>query len=129
MTQGLGRDIAVLFQEWSAAYPDRFLPPRKTQYSFNKRLSGPHCRSERAENLVPTGIFRSYVSLAWAITLPVTFAQLFFIECSMVLAKVKPGIFISAGHGMISVSVDVFQPPTASSFDFRVLRRAPVAFS
>ena len=37
--------------EWSAARPDRTLPPGKT-----RRLGGPQGRSGRAENLVPTGI-------------------------------------------------------------------------
>ena len=42
--------------EWSAARPGRSLPPVKTRYPFYGRLSGPQGRSERAENLVPTGI-------------------------------------------------------------------------
>jgi len=42
--------------EWSAARPGRTLPPGKTRYPFYRRLGGPQSRSERAENLVPTGI-------------------------------------------------------------------------
>ena len=42
--------------EWSAARPDRTLPPGKTRYPFYRRLGGPQGRSGRAENLVPTGI-------------------------------------------------------------------------
>ena len=42
--------------EWSAARPDRTLPPGKTPYPFYRRLGGPQGRSGRAENLVPTGI-------------------------------------------------------------------------
>ena len=42
--------------EWSAARPDRTLPPEKTRYPFYRRLGGPQSRSGRAENLVPTGI-------------------------------------------------------------------------
>ena len=42
--------------EWSAARSGRTLPPGKTLYSFYRRLGGPQSRSERAENLVPTGI-------------------------------------------------------------------------
>ena len=42
--------------EWSAARPGRTLPPGKTQYLFYRRLGWPQGRSERAENLVPTGI-------------------------------------------------------------------------
>jgi len=42
--------------EWSAARPGRTLPPGKTRYPFYRRLGGPHGRSGRAENLVPTGI-------------------------------------------------------------------------
>jgi len=42
--------------EWSAAHPGRTLPPGKTRYPFYRRLGGPKGRSERAENLVPTGI-------------------------------------------------------------------------
>jgi len=42
--------------EWSAAGPGRTLPPGKTRCPFYMRLGGPHCRSGRAENLVPTGI-------------------------------------------------------------------------
>ena len=42
--------------EWSAARPGRTLPPGKTRYPFHRRLGGPHGRSGRAENLVPTGI-------------------------------------------------------------------------
>ena len=33
------------------------LPLGKTRYPLYRRLGGPHGRSERAENLVPTGIF------------------------------------------------------------------------
>ena len=43
--------------EWTAACPDRTLPPRKTQYSFYRRLGGPQGRSELEENLVPPGFF------------------------------------------------------------------------
>ena len=32
------------------------LPPGKTRYPFYRRLGGPQDQSERAENLVPTGI-------------------------------------------------------------------------
>jgi len=42
--------------EWSAARPFRTLPPGKNRYPFYRRLGGPQGRSERAENLVPTGI-------------------------------------------------------------------------
>ena len=42
--------------EWSAARPDRTLVPGKTRYPFYRRLGGPQGRSERAENLVPSGI-------------------------------------------------------------------------
>ena len=42
--------------EWSAARPGRTLPPGKTRYPFYKRLGGPQGRSDRAENLVLTGI-------------------------------------------------------------------------
>jgi len=42
--------------EWSAARPDRTLPPGKTRYPFYRRLGGPQGRSWRSENLVPTGI-------------------------------------------------------------------------
>ena len=42
--------------EWSAARPGRTIPPGKTRYPFYRRLGGPQGRSERAENLVPTGI-------------------------------------------------------------------------
>jgi len=42
--------------EWSAARPVRTLPPGKTRYPFYRRLGGPQGRSERAKNLVPTGI-------------------------------------------------------------------------
>jgi len=42
--------------EWSAARPGRTLPPGKIWYPFYRRLGGPQGRSERAENLVPTGI-------------------------------------------------------------------------
>jgi len=41
--------------EWSAARPDRTLPPGKTRYLFFMRLGGPQGRSGRAENLVPPG--------------------------------------------------------------------------
>ena len=42
--------------EWSAALPGRTLPPWKTRYPLYTRLGGPHGRSGRSENLVPTGI-------------------------------------------------------------------------
>ena len=42
--------------EWSAARPGRTLPPGMTRYPFYRRLGGPQGRSERAENLTPTGI-------------------------------------------------------------------------
>jgi len=43
-------------REWSAARPGRTSPLGKTRYPFYRRLGGPQGRSERAENLVPTGI-------------------------------------------------------------------------
>ena len=42
--------------EWSAARSGRNLPPGKTRYPLYKRLGGRQGRSERVENLVPTGI-------------------------------------------------------------------------
>jgi len=42
--------------EWSAARPDRTLPPGKTRYPLYRRLGGPQDQSGGAENLVPTGI-------------------------------------------------------------------------
>jgi len=42
--------------EWSAARPDRTLPPGNTWYPFYRRLGGPQGRSGLAENLVPNGI-------------------------------------------------------------------------
>ena len=42
--------------EWSAARPGRTWPPGKTRYPLYRRLGGPQGRSERAENLVPTGM-------------------------------------------------------------------------
>jgi hypothetical protein len=42
--------------EWSAARPGRTLPPGKTRHPFYRRLGGPHGRSGREENFVPTGI-------------------------------------------------------------------------
>ena len=47
---------AALGGEWSAARPGRTLPPGKTRYPLYRRMGGPQGRSERAENLVPTGI-------------------------------------------------------------------------
>jgi len=43
--------------EWSAARPGRTLSPGKNRYPFYRSLGGPHVRSRRAENLVPTRIF------------------------------------------------------------------------
>jgi len=43
--------------EWGVSPTPRLpLPPGKTRYPFYRRLGGPHGRSGRAENLVPTGI-------------------------------------------------------------------------
>ena len=42
--------------EWSAARPDRTLPPGETRYPFYRRLGGPQGRSGQVENLIPTGI-------------------------------------------------------------------------
>ena len=39
--------------EWSAARPDRTLPPGKTRYPLYMRVGGPQGRSGRAENLAP----------------------------------------------------------------------------
>jgi len=62
VAQRLGRGIALLFHdrctrrgEWSAAGPDRTLPPGKTRYPLYRRLGGPQGRSGRAENLAPPG--------------------------------------------------------------------------
>jgi len=62
VAQRVGRGIALLFHdrgtrrgEWPAARPGRTLPPGKTRYPLYRRLGGPQDRSERAENLVPTG--------------------------------------------------------------------------
>ena len=46
----------VVRGERSAARPGRTIPPRKTRYPLYRRLGGPQGPSERAENLVPTGI-------------------------------------------------------------------------
>ena len=56
VAQIVGRGIALLSYEWSAARPGRTLPLGKTRYPLCGRLSGPQGRSGRAENLVPTGI-------------------------------------------------------------------------
>jgi len=63
VAQRVDRGIALLFHdrgtrrgEWSATRPGRTLPPVKTRHPFYKKLRGPQGRSERAENLVPTGI-------------------------------------------------------------------------
>ena len=42
--------------EWSAARPDRTLPPGKSLYPLYRRLGGPQGRSGRTENLFHTGI-------------------------------------------------------------------------
>jgi len=42
--------------EWSAARPERTLPPGKTRYPYYRSLGGPQGRSGRVENLFPTGI-------------------------------------------------------------------------
>jgi len=42
--------------EWSAARPGRTLPSAKARYRLYRRLGGPQGRSERARNLVSTGI-------------------------------------------------------------------------
>jgi hypothetical protein len=57
VAQKVGRVIAALEgDEWAAARPGRTVPPGKTRYPLYRRLGGPHGRSGRAENLVPTGI-------------------------------------------------------------------------
>ena len=61
------------------------------------------------------------MSLAWALTLPVMFAQLFLIQCSMVLGNVRSRILISSCYVMFSVSVEIHHPPTANTFHFREL--------
>ena len=48
--------MALEGSEWSAARPDRTLPPGKTRYPFYRSLGGPQGLSGRAENLVSTGI-------------------------------------------------------------------------
>ena len=47
---------ALEWVEWPAARPGHTLPPGKTRYPFYRRVGGLQGRSERAENLVPTGI-------------------------------------------------------------------------
>jgi hypothetical protein len=62
VVQRVGRGIALLFhdrgtrREWVVSSTPRPLYPRETRYPFYRRLGGPHGRSGRAENLVPTGI-------------------------------------------------------------------------
>jgi hypothetical protein len=63
VAQRVGRGIALLFHdhrtrrgEWPAARSGRTLPLGKSRYPLYRRLGGPQGRSERAENLVPTGI-------------------------------------------------------------------------
>jgi hypothetical protein len=48
--------VALEDGEWSAARPGRTLRAGKTRHPLYRRLGGPQGRSERAENLVPTGI-------------------------------------------------------------------------
>jgi len=56
--------------EWSAARPGRTLPPGKTRYPFYRRLCGPQGRSERSENLVPTGIRSPDLSARSSVAIP-----------------------------------------------------------
>ena len=63
LAQRVGRGIALLFHErgtrrgeWSAARPDRTLPPGKSRLPVHMRLDGPQVRSGWMEKLVPTGI-------------------------------------------------------------------------
>jgi hypothetical protein len=41
--------------EWSAARPNRTLPPGNTRYPLYRRMGGPQGQSGRAENLAPLG--------------------------------------------------------------------------
>jgi hypothetical protein len=41
--------------EWSAARPDRTLPPEKTRYPLYRRLGGPQGQSGQAKNSPPPG--------------------------------------------------------------------------
>jgi hypothetical protein len=61
--------------------------------------------------------------------LPVTIAQLLFIDCSKLFVEMTPRIFISVWYNMFRTFVFVLHPPTASALDFLVFRRAPVALS
>ena len=62
VVQRVGRGIALLFHDrgtrrrWVvSSTPRPHFPPRKTRYTFYRRLGGPQGRSGRVENLVPTG--------------------------------------------------------------------------
>jgi hypothetical protein len=65
VAQRVGRVIAVLLHDrgtrrWVSGQqhaPAALYPPGKTRYPLYRRLGGPHGRSERAEDLVPTGIW------------------------------------------------------------------------
>ena len=56
--------------EWSAARPGHTLPPGKIRYPFYRRLGGTQGRSERAENLVPTGIRSRIVQPGSSVAIP-----------------------------------------------------------
>ena len=70
-----------------------------------------------------------YVSVNCALTLPVTIVQLLFIDYSTVFVKMTPRIFISALYGRFRTFVFELDPHTASTLDFLMFRRAPVALS
>ena len=68
VAQRVGRGIALLFHDrgtrrgWVvSSTPRPHFTPGKTGYPFYRRLGGPQGRSGRAENLVSTGIFFSWV--------------------------------------------------------------------
>ena len=72
---------------------------------------------------------RPYTNFAIASTCPVTLVQLLLPDWPTVLENWKHMMVISVQYGMFIMFTVVFQEPVAISFDFRVFKYAPVAFS
>jgi len=73
--------------------------------------------------------FRPYISLAIALTCPVTLVQMFFPDWSNVLETWNPRMVISVQLGICIMFTVVFYEPAAIAFDFRMFKHAPAAFS
>lgn len=69
------------------------------------------------------------MSLASALTFPVTLDQVKFPDRAIVLVNLKPIMVISGHCGMSIIFIDLSHEPATKALDFRMFKQTPFALS